>query len=66
MANLNNYTMPNGGCLHSKSGADFCGTGAGNETFFRDSKGFKTKGAIKSAAKKLRQTRVKREQKGFG
>lgn len=66
MANLYNHRIPHAGSLHSKSGADACNIGAAGETFLQDPKGFKTKGAIKNAAKKIRQTRVKREQKGFG
>jgi hypothetical protein len=66
MANLYNHRIPHAGCLRSKSGADACNIGAAGETFLQDPKSFKTKGAIKNAAKKIRQTRVKREQKGFG
>ena len=66
MANLNNHNIQNGGCLHSKRGADVRNIGMAGEDITRDSKGFKTKGAIKNAVKKIKQTRVKREQKGFG
>jgi hypothetical protein len=66
MANLNNHNIPNRGCLHSKRGTDMRSIGVAGEGVTRDSKGFKTKGAIKNAAKKLKQIRVKREHKGFG
>ena len=65
MANLNNHNIPNAGTLRSKRGADTCNIGAAGEniTFYRE--GFKSKGAIKNAVKKLKQTRSKPEKKGF-
>jgi hypothetical protein len=65
MANLNNHNIPNRGCLHSKRGSDTCSIGAAGEKITRDSKGFKTKGAIKNAVKKIKQIRSKPEKKGF-
>ncbi len=65
MANLNNHNIPNRGGLHSKKGSDTCNIGAADEKITRDSKGFKTKGAIKNAVKKIKQIRSKPEKKGF-
>lgn len=65
MANLNNHNIPNRGGLHSKRGSDACSIGVAGETMTRDSKGFKTKGAIKNAVKKAKQTRSKPEKRGF-